>query len=263
MKRLLLIGKKLPRLDSIDWPSCLTYNIVDYQGLVFDCREMRNFADEDALSNALTGYRQAGHPIFVILPTSERRNLRFFPFPIVLNVMKAPGKTLNIHNPTQPFVDYYECLQGHEIIFDVNSRQLGIEPPKTKPTIVDNLNRLVCALIPEMNVYLFHPPYRNREAQAFKILVDFFGPEFAEPEPEPVPEWASLLVSAMPGIKEIENKTADIAQRIDDLEKEADALDTQKTGNTKVGKYVCNCSHARGHRGGSNSRVRRIDAPSN
>lgn len=233
MKRLLVIGKKLSNLDYSDWTSCLTRNIVDYQGLLFDCRTIADFAGEASLASILTGYKNAGHPIFVILPDlknhpSDSRDLRFLPVPVMVKVLKAPGKTLNVASPARPFNDYFDCLKGHEVIFEVKSPPHGHVEPRTTPRIVDNLNRPVCGFIENMNVYLFHPPHRSRESEAFRILVDYFGPEFPEAEPEPAPEWAAALVSAMPGIKEIEDQTAEIAQRIDDLEKNADALSLKK-----------------------------------
>lgn len=189
---------------------------------------MSNFGPEDQLAAILTGYKRAGHPIFVVLPTGQR-DLHFLPFPLVVHVAGAPGRTLNLESSSrQPFTAYFECLKGHEIVFSVSTKHPSQGVPKTIPKVVDNLNRMVCAFADEMNVYLLHPPHRSLEAQAFKILVDFFGPEFAEPEPEPIPEWASSVVSAMPGIEQIESKTGEIARQVDGLEKEADDLNTQK-----------------------------------
>ena len=96
MNRLLLIGKSIPRLDSIDWATCLTHNILDYQGLLFDCRAMGSFGGEDPLRVRLTAYSAAGHRIFVILPDlkneTEQRDLRFLPYPTGVRVFRAPGK---------------------------------------------------------------------------------------------------------------------------------------------------------------------------
>jgi hypothetical protein len=234
MKRLLLIGKKLARLDSIDWARCLTPNITDYQGLLFDCREMTDFAGQDGLAAILTGYQAAGHPIFVILPdlkneTSMTRDLRFLPSPMSLRVSRAPGRTLNLcRDAGQPFRDYYSCLRGHDVVFEINSRQPGQPAPRGVPKIVDNLNRLVCATANGTTAHFFHPPHRSRESEAFRILVEYFGPDFAEPEPEPTPEWAASVVSAMPGIQRIEEQTAQVLRQIDDLEKDADVLNVKK-----------------------------------
>jgi hypothetical protein len=232
MKRLLLIGKKLSRLESIDWASCVTHNILDYQGLLFDCREMGTFTGEDVLCRLLTNYQKAGHPIYVILPdlkdsSTGSRDLQFLPYPVICKVQRATGMTVKLVSDVQPFVGYYQDLRGHEVIFEVSSKNPA-SLAHALPTVVDNLNRLVCGSVRSSNLHFFHPPSRAGEVDAFTILIDFFKPDFVEPEPEPPPEWASSIVCNLPGVKQIEEQIAETARQIDVLEREADAKRSKK-----------------------------------
>lgn len=232
MKRLLLIGKELPRLESIDWNSCLTHNIVDYQGLLFDCRKIGDFSLQgNLLPGILQHYLPAGHSIYIIAPDlkdsgQNQTQLHILPHPFTFTVQRAEGRTVKLLHKIPFFEQYMDCLQGHEIIIERNVTNL----PQLTPTIVDNLGRMVCGLIQASNgrVFLLHPPAKAKESEAFRIVVNDFKPDFIEPEPEAPPEWASTIIANLPGISEIDKSVAELKGRVTSLESQIDSHLKQK-----------------------------------
>lgn len=210
MKRLLLIGKELPRLESIDWNSSLTHNIADYQGLLFDFRKMDNFNPQGTLLPAiLQAYLAAGHLIYVIAPDlknsgQNQLQLSILPSPFTFTIQRAIGHTVKLKLNIAFFEQYVGCLQGHEIVFEPTFGNLT--QPTIHPAIVNNLGRMVCGQIDAFNgqVFLLHPPAKAKETEAFKTILDHFKPDFVAPEPEAPPDWASSVIANLPGISQIE-----------------------------------------------------------
>jgi hypothetical protein len=222
MKRLLLIGKKLPRLESISWDESLTHNILDYQGLLFDCRQMAGFSSGQVLSQRLLPYLNLRHPVYVIAPDLKAMDkpivhLSLFPAPNFVSAERSVGRTIKLASSAPFYQEYFGCLQGHEVVIKPHFTA----PPVLK-TVVDNLQQMVCGEMTIWNVFLLHPPAKANEDRAFKIILEHFEPDFLEPEPEAAPTWAAPEIASIPGVKEIEQSVSGLKERVSGLENEID-----------------------------------------
>ena len=228
MKRLLLIGKKLPRLESISWKESLSHNIVDYQGLLFDCRQMDGFTSGPLLYQRLYPYLTQGHPIYVILPDLKAMDkpsiqLPLFSPPIWFNVERSVGRTIKLISSAPFYQRYFNCFQGHEVVITPQFNN-----PPVEKTVVNNLNQIVCGEMTSWRVFLLHPPAKANEDNAFKIILDHFEPDFLEPEAEAAPAWAAPVIASMPGVKELEQSVSELKERVSGLENEIDQQLRQK-----------------------------------
>ena len=48
MRRMLLIGTQYPGLKSVEWSDWQSVNILDYQGLLFDCKSSSFLPNQSA-----------------------------------------------------------------------------------------------------------------------------------------------------------------------------------------------------------------------
>ena len=220
MRRLLLIGTKFPRLKSVGWSEWAHQNILDYQGLVFDCRDQRYEIYQPALREMLLKYLQSGHVIFVILPSSKSLSggtakIEFLPY-LKLKVRPHRGITLNLALKHSLFQEYLKVLQGHEIVFDcvMPANPLGV----IQSAITDNISNNVC--VKWGSVYILHPPARFFAEQGLRTIIAQFGPDFEEPELDPAPDWAKQVTKQVPGIQEINTRVESVSVQIDSLEDE-------------------------------------------
>lgn len=189
MKRLLVIGNKIPRLPSIEWEEVPTHNILDYQGLLFDCRKPIRPAIQQQLLKTIQPYLQVQHPIYLILPdvrtfSSDQGSieLRIFPY-FKIEVEPAPGSFIKLCSENPPFPEYYKVLRGCEVVFHVSPIIRTIEWSKD---VQDNIDRGVCGMI-GASIFLLQPPLRRNEQEAFKVIVEHFQPEYDIPETPPPP----------------------------------------------------------------------------
>jgi hypothetical protein len=219
MRRLLLVGKRLPRLESIEWSDCAKHPITDYQGLVLDCRTMGDFRPEQALIPILVPYLNLRHPTYLILPTLEppaaaEVDIKLAPPPCSIRVRRALGRTVNLVRPNPPFTEYLTCLDGHQVIYEV----LNLSPILVSPQITDNLQRMVCGQLSPWNMFILHPPTRSRENEAFKTIIEHFQPDYLEPDLPAPPEWARDVIANLPGISETQQEIAHLNQEIVSLQ---------------------------------------------
>jgi hypothetical protein len=178
--------------------------------------------DPHTLISTLEQYLVAGHTAYVIVPDlrdgQNQVQLQLVPYPFI--VEKAQGLTLSLAQNIPPFDKYIECLQGHEVVIKAVHQQTRLVP-----TIVDNLHRTVCGYLNAWkgHIYLLHAPAKSKEAEAFRIIVEHFKPDFVAPEPEAPPSWASTIIANLPGIREIEKSVAELKSRVTSLEGQIDS----------------------------------------
>lgn len=222
MTRLLLVGAKYPRLKSIEWSECAQHNILDYQGLLFDCQDGSFVNHQAGLPERLAKYLQSSHVIFVILPGARilrGRNvdIDFLPY-LTLTVQPYSGLTLTlVPRNISLFDEYFNVLRGHEIVF---SHTLPSDNPfgPFGPAIVDNIGNTVCAVW--HTVFFLHPPPTGKREQVLQVIIKHSGPDFEEPELDPAPDWAKQVTKQVPGIQEINTRVESLSVQIDSLEDE-------------------------------------------
>ncbi len=218
MKRLLVIGAKLPRLKCVEWSDWKTENILDYQGILFDCRKPWLVSYQGELQNLLFTYFRQAHPAYLILPeakdiASGQPSLTFIPY-LTLKLDCSRGETLKLVSQEVLFSRYSEALEGHEIVVTPNSPQ-GI-PWSWQSAIVDNVGRAVSGRFGPLAV--LHAPAPRLEDKAFKVIIEDFNPDFDEPVPEPIPDWAGTVARALPGMNEIEARIRSLRNEMSALE---------------------------------------------
>jgi hypothetical protein len=223
VKRLLVVGKKLPRLTCIDLDEWRSHPLLDYQGILFDCREQWHIPDYDALANLLSIFLSNGHTVFVILPEAKllskasQKDIDFIPR-LTLSFGFERGQTLRVASTLPLFHEYFQALQGHELFI---KPMVGPGNWTWQNSITDNVNRPICGQF--HGVFVFHPPARGREKIALDAIFKFFQPDFDEPDPQPTPEWGKEVISKIPGVEETEGAIEKIEQEIDDLEEKRTA----------------------------------------
>lgn len=211
---MLLIGNQFPCLKSVEWADWRSVNILDYQGLLFDCQGASFTPDDNVLQAFLRTFSQQGHPIFVILPrVSKQLELTFLP-DFRVTVIPQRGDTVIVRNRVPPFDTYTEALNGHEVYFVLRGYRTGQDI--NVQDVVNNVNMPLCAN--HGNIFLFHPPAQGKAPKALEIIVSFFGPEFEECQPDPPPPWADDLILRIPGSKGIRNGLSEIDEKIRGLE---------------------------------------------
>lgn len=223
MPRLLVVGYEIPRLRCVPWEEWKQVNLLDYQGLLLDCRNHSRISGHQELGTLLTRYLQNGHKVFLILPEANEvppggLNLGVLPY-LVLSVQQQKGKTLTISIDSEFFKSYTEALRGHEIIVDGRLTVRGAPHGwHWQIAVSDNVNRAVCGQFG--NAYILHPPAGGRDGVAMKAILDFFHPDFEEPEPDDAPDWSSAVAAAIPGVEAVEAKTANSLKEIARLQSE-------------------------------------------
>ena len=217
-RRLLVVGSKQARLPSIGWDAVGYHNILDYQGIILDCRETSSFVLNDILrkiNQTLDTFVHSGHPVFVILPpaklvSSEVQELWFLPL-LGVQLLKVKGRTLRLSTEDALTKNYSGALDGHEVVMKPHVYEGASW--RWHNAVVDNVARPVCATYG--NMWFLHAPSRTRESLGIRAILDSFGPDYEEPEPEMAPNWTESVVASLPGmngildrIKEIETQTA-------------------------------------------------------
>ena len=88
---------------------------------------------------------------------------------------------------------YDQALDGHEFVMGLQH----LAGTRLTAETVNNVNKTICAKY--QTVYLLHPPARGKEKKAFEIILQYFGPDFEAPEPDPVPSWGHAIIQTLPG----------------------------------------------------------------
>lgn len=231
MPRLLVLGKDIPRLNCVNWDEWRKYNLLDYQGLLIDCRKPSRISDNQELANLLAQFMQHGHTVFLILPEvadipAEGLNLSILPY-MTLNLQVQRGKTL-INSINSGFIQQYmTALQGHEFVITPRPTIQNIPFRWAwQITVSDNVNRGVCGQFG--HAYIFHPPAPGRDGLAMKAILDFFKPDYEEPEPEERPDWVKDVTASLPGMAELESGSATKNAEIARLQSELEAVEAKK-----------------------------------
>jgi hypothetical protein len=216
MRRMLLIGTQYRGLKSIEWPEWQSVNILDYQGLLFDCQSSSFTPDNSTLRGLLAVFVKEGHKVFVILPkVAKQLDLNFLPH-LRLTVIPQRGDTIIMNSSHTLFDRYRDVLNGHEIYFELCNAQTG--QSIRVGDVVNNIRNALCAQ--HENVLLFHPPAAGKASKALDIIVSFFKPEFEECQPDDTPSWADDLITTIPGTNEIKTRLTEIDESIKHLEGE-------------------------------------------
>jgi hypothetical protein len=229
MKRLLLIGTKFPRLKSIEWYESVAHNILDYQGLLFDCRKIIGYAEQVSLSRTLIPFVQSDHTIYIVLPHkmsifSSRRNLDFIP-DCKITVEKAEGTNCLLVRDEPPFNAYHRHLKRHTVVFSVEVKRQGMHWLRA---IEDNVHRGICGKIGE-SIYVLQPPPHGAEQPCLRVIIDHFKPDFEIPEVGPSPDWSQQIITQIPGIEGSNKKIAELSKQIERLGEERQAeLESKK-----------------------------------
>jgi hypothetical protein len=229
--RLLVLGKDIPRLNCVQWSEWQRYNLLDYQGLLIDCRNPSRISGNVDLANVLSQFMQHGHAVFLILPEvadipPTGMDLNVLPY-MNLNLHPERGKTL-INSVNSVFIQQYmTTLDGHQIV--ITPRQTIQNLPFGwiwQTAVSDNVKRAVCGQFGR--AYIFHPPATGRDSLAVKVILDFFNPDYEEPEPEEHPDWAKDVSGGLPGMAELESGSAKRNAEIARLQLELRADETRK-----------------------------------
>jgi hypothetical protein len=231
LRRLLALGKDISRLNSIEWPERQKYNLLDYQGLLIDCRDPSRIFDNRSLTNVLIQFMQHGHSVFLILPEAkdipvDGFNLSILPF-LTLNLQLQKGKTLKKSLNSAFIAGYMTALNGHEFV--ISPRQTIQNLPYGwvwQITVSDNVDRAVCGQLG--NAYILHPPASGRDPLAIKAILDFFKPDYEEPPPEERPDWLKEILSSMPGMAELESDSSKRRNEIARLQSELEMDDAKR-----------------------------------
>jgi hypothetical protein len=219
MNRLLAIGAKIPRLTCVELSSWNTLNLLDYQGILFDCREEWVVSDAQGLANELLMFLSNGHSVFLILPEarnlvkSSDRTLRFIPR-VDFSLGLARGKTLKLQSQLAVFHAYAKSLEGHDSF--ISTSVVNGSPWRWEAAITDNVSRAVCGKF--HGLFAFHPPVRNLEGLALEAIFQHFKPDFEQPELPPTPAWGAVEISEIPGVIEAEALVGQIENEIESLE---------------------------------------------
>lgn len=232
MPRLLVVGKEIPRLKCVQWEEWKDYNLLDYQGLLIHCRSPSRISGDKDLSGLLAQYMQHGHTVFLILPEATDippggLDLSVIPY-VTLNLQLQKGKTLNDIMNSLMFQNYMKALRGHEMV--INARPTVHNIPhgwNWQIAVADNVKRAVCGQFGR--AYVFHPPAHGCDDLAIRAILDFFSPDFEEPEPDPAPEWAANIVATIPGVADIDTKTLRNSKEIARLQSEVSASEVERT----------------------------------
>jgi uncharacterized small protein (DUF1192 family) len=210
MNRLLIVGKKLPRLACIEWAEIDKYNLLDFQGLLIDCRHGVTQSQQQRLAQIIGTYP---HRVYVILPRAADLStfgaqLNFIGG-IQLSIWAEKGRTVRAKHAVDPFDKYLPLLDGYEVCFSMN------HAPGHYLAIVNNVGHGLCG--GAHNALVFHPPAPTNENSAFQILLTHFGPDFEEPEPQPPPDWAAAVIESLPGVRELDERIGGLQAQIGEL----------------------------------------------
>lgn len=238
MPRLLVLGKDIPRLKCVEWQDWHAHNLLDYQGLLIDCRNPSRISGNRALCDLLAQYMQHGHTVFLILPEATSvpvggLDLSILPY-LTLKLSPARGKTLKDVINSAFFQSYMTALQGHEIT--ITPAQIVQHVPHGwawQTTVSDNVNRAVCGQF--ARAYVFHAPASGRDGLAIKAILDFFQPDFEEPEREEPPEWSSRVTAQIPGVSDIRGRREQAHQEIAKLQS---VIDTDAAKQRELEKWA-------------------------
>jgi len=203
----------------VPWEELSDQNLLDYQGILFDCSQGWQIAEQLGLARQLYTFMSSGHTVFVILPRpseisqSPRLELNFVPY-LRLSFDLSKGKTLNLSTPIRIFVQYREALTGHEFVMrpEVQTGSGWV----WKAGITDNVSRPVCAVYG--NAYLFHPVSRSADSRGLRAILEEFKPDYDEPEPQPSPQWAEGIAVDIPGFIEADREIAESMEQIRAME---------------------------------------------
>jgi len=190
------------------------------------------------LNSLLDRFLQHGHSVFLILPDASdipQGGLQIGILPsFSLSLQVQRGKTLRNVINSKMFGDYCLALRGHEIVMQVQQTVRSVPNGWAwQIAVADNVNRAVCGQ--SANAYVFHPPASGRDDLAIKAILDFFHPDFEEPEPDPIPEWAAEIIATIPGLADIEARIASKASDIVRLQAEVAA---DKSDSTKLARWA-------------------------
>ena len=229
MKRLLVVGREIPRLVCVPWEELSDQNLLDYQGILFACSQGWQIAEQLGLARQLYTFMSSGHTVFVILPRpseiaqSPRLELNFVPY-LRLSFDLSKGKTLNLSTPIRIFAQYREALTGHEFVMrpEVQTGSGWV----WKAGITDNVSRPVCAVYG--NAYLFHPVSRSADSRGLRAILEEFKSDYEEPEPQPSPQWAEGIAVDIPGFIEADREIAESMEQIRAME--------QRIGHSRIKK---------------------------
>ncbi|MGA8408831.1 MAG: hypothetical protein WB680_16765 [Candidatus Acidiferrales bacterium] len=215
-----------------------THNLLDYQGLLLDCRKPSRIAQPQLLTKLLLEFMKNGHSVFVILPEARDLPDGGMPFDILpfvrLNVRGQKGKTLRQSINTPIFQDYAKALNGHEIVIDPQPMRAPNQPNwHFQTAISDNVNTAVCGIY--ASALVFHPPALGRDDLMVKAILQHFKPDFEEPEPEEPPEWSRQVASQIPGVAEI---TARRTQTSQDIARLQSILDADELKQNELEKWT-------------------------
>src|ERR1700690_2477129 len=98
MSRLFVIGNDIPRLKCVEWSEWQNHNLLDYQGVLIDCRRPSRIEGQVELSSLLSRFMQNGRSVFLILPEANdvpTSGLQIKILPCIsLNLQAKSGKTL-------------------------------------------------------------------------------------------------------------------------------------------------------------------------
>lgn len=233
MPRLLVLGKEIPRLKCVKWDEWQNHNLLDYQALLIDCRSPSRMSGNQKLADLLVQFMLHGHKVFVILPQaadipSDNLALSVLPY-TTMHLSPQKGKTL-IPCTTLPLIhEYMTALDGHEFVISPRATVPNIPNGWSwQTTVSDNVKRAVCGQF--AGAYIFHPPAPGRDGLAVKAILDFFHPEFEEPEPEDRPDWAKDVIARLPGMTKLESASADKIAEIARLRSELEANEIKRLG---------------------------------
>jgi hypothetical protein len=174
---------------------------------------------------------QHGHKVFLILPEAKdvpTGGLTVAVLPhFSLFLTPHTGRTLQNVSGSTFFQNYLGCLRGHELL--IEGRQTVRQLPHGwvwQISICDNVRRTVCAQY--ANAYILHPPAAGRDDLAIKAILEFFGPDFEEPVPEPYPDWSKQFSAQIPGVAELQSKATQTEGEIARLRSELAANETKR-----------------------------------
>src|SRR5579871_6891667 len=225
MARLLVIGTKIPRLTCIEWQDCVNHNLLDYQGLLMDCREPSLVSQAPNLPKLLDPLMFHRHTVFIILPVVQC-NLDILPF-LRLDLRLIKGKTLQISNQSQFIDEYVQTLQGHEITITATQTTLNIPHGwKWGATVCDNVGRAICGQY--ASAYILHPPPASNERAAINTILNFFNPDYAEPEAVLSPDWAASIAITLPGMDKLQETITIKKDEIATLQSQVDREEIKK-----------------------------------
>jgi hypothetical protein len=229
MRRLLIVGTEVANFPSISWGEWARANPLDYQGLLLDCRDPKLLPAQALISDCLQTLIASGHTAYILLPEAKGAAawsgaMTLVPY-YYLYVEQADGLTLNIQHSDPLFQKYRTVLTKHEICFQLQSPR-GNPPFPFVTGISDNVSRAVCGKV--QSIYLLHPPAKNLEQKALKVIIEHFKPDLTSISSVPKPSWVEEIASAIPGVSEIQAKRivigAEIQKKTEQLEVENERL---------------------------------------